>query len=151
MKRGSSRPAVGCIAFHEKGFKLKLFCVEVRAIGIVLPCGLEIRSRFRSKARNHNLWGGNVAIWLSKSIGFRRCIAIVPDQKYSFFLHRVLGGMLDRGSCSSTGLKAERPVCERPPRPHSSSHVECLRWPMPIHTDAERSAVRRVPGYIARR
>ena len=33
-------PAVGCIAFHEKVFKLKLFCVEVGAIGIVLPCGL---------------------------------------------------------------------------------------------------------------
>jgi len=31
---------VGCIIFHEKRFKLKLFCAEVRAIGIVLPCGL---------------------------------------------------------------------------------------------------------------
>ena len=32
------RETVSSIAFHEKGFKLKLFCVEVRAIGIVLPC-----------------------------------------------------------------------------------------------------------------
>ena len=32
--------AAGCIAFHEKVFKLKLVCFVVRPIGIVLPCGL---------------------------------------------------------------------------------------------------------------
>lgn len=32
--------AVRCIDFHEKVFKLKLVCFVVRAIGIVLPCGL---------------------------------------------------------------------------------------------------------------
>ena len=34
------RPAVRCIVFHEKVFKLKLVCFVVRPIGIVLPCGL---------------------------------------------------------------------------------------------------------------
>ena len=29
-----------CIGFHEKVFKLKLVCFVVRAIGILLPCGL---------------------------------------------------------------------------------------------------------------
>ena len=38
----AKRVAVNFIAFHEKVFKLKLFCVEVRAIGIVLPCGLRV-------------------------------------------------------------------------------------------------------------
>src|SRR5215475_2795361 len=34
--------AVRCIAFHEKGCKLKFIWLEVREIGIVLPYGLKV-------------------------------------------------------------------------------------------------------------
>ena len=56
MKSENRRlPAVRCIPFHEKAFKLKmkfisLLCYKMGvAVGIGLPCGLANRSMFRSK------------------------------------------------------------------------------------------------------